>query len=733
MKQPESLALLNGVPPDGATRPSPKIDLDLAEIARVLRRRKWMFWQTVAGCLLLALIYLATEKRRFRAEAELQVLTADSAANITGAIQDDAGSALQLNLTMQTYVGLLTSDALALSVIHQLNLEQTAEYHTKASGATDTEASQQLEQTRFRREQVLRRFHKNLQVSIVSGSRLITLSFLSTDPELARRVLNRLIEDFIQYNYEIRFKSSTTTEDWLSKQLVDLKAQVQSSQEEAGRLQRQTGVFGLDGSHNIVIGRLESLNQELIAAQQNRIVKEAILHVVKAGDPEAISNLSGTAGQATSPASVNSLALIQTLRQQEAVLSSQYADLSSKYGINYPRLSEVRDQLKSVEASIEREHDRLTARAQNDYNAAVEQESQLKSQMDQQKSKADRANDLSIRYLIANREATSSRDLYEHLLQKLKEVGIFSGLHSTNIDVIDPPHVGASAARPAILQTLAISLGIGTLLGLCLIFLVDSMDNSIYTVEAIREIAGAPLLGTLPAVRTGSASLVTIAFACADAPFTEALRQVRTSLLSKIPHPTAGVVILVTSAAESEGKTIVSAGLAGVLMQAGHRVLLVDSDLRHGTLSQDLAGPHSRGLSDILTEHIPWEQGQSLVRTSDGLSWLPAGLARSYPAELLSSAAIASLLQTLQAHYDYIILDSAAVVAVTDSVALSSLVDSVVLVVRYGVTAKPAFEQAVEMLREVHAPIIGCIFNHVQQHPHVYPPMTSGRTSEETR
>lgn len=695
-------------------------DLNLSQLLPVLRRRRNLFWKCFFVCCLLTLIYLAVAKRRYRADAELQVLSEDSAASVTGAATDDAGSALQLNLTMQTYAGVLTSDTLALNVIRELQLEQTPEYHVKLSGSEAArEAYEPLEKTRVRREEVLRRFRRNLQVSIVSGSRLITASFLSTDPDLASKTLNQLLNDFVEYNYDLRLKASLKTEDWLGRQLVDLKARADNAQAEAARLQVQTGSFGIDGTHNIVVSRLESLDQELISAQQNRIVKEAILHVVNAGDPEAISNLSGTAGQSMAPGSVNSLALIQTLRQQESVLSTQYADLTSKYGSNYPRVIEVREQLAALTASIQRENDRLTARAKNDYKAALEQERNLQKQMDQQKGEAAKANDLSVRYLIASREAASSRDLYEHLLQKLKEAGIFSGLHSTNIDVIDPPHVGAAPSQPKWLQTLAIGMASGLLLGLAAIFLVDSLDPALYEASDAVDLTGAALLGTLPlvasvrrkdAARSSQDALESI---LANPAFTEALRQVRTAIQRK-GAGSAPRRILVTSSSTPEGKSTVAAGLAGVLAQQGHQVLLIDADLRHGQLSRDFGLAGQKGLSDLIANDVPWTQGRQSLHKRHQVDFLPSGSTAALPSELLSSANAARLWHSVSDDYDYVLLDSVSVLAVADAVELASQVDGVILVVRPGLTSKQALVETTQTLAEAEVVTIGCVLNGVR-------------------
>lgn len=698
-------------------------DLDLTSVIRVILRRRSLLLKCIAGALLLSVIFLLVSKRRYRADAELQLLSENGM--LTQSADTSAGSdtAAQLAVTMETYVGVLTSDNLALRVIRELNLERTPEFRISPGLFSNTEAKGEqdlpLEETRFRREKVLRRFKSNLAVSAAAGSRLISVSFLSTDPELAKSVLNQLLSDFVDYNDNVRYAAAKDDEGWLSKQLVDLKTNVEQTQQRAAALQRQTGIYGAgsDASHDLVLARLEALNQELTGAEQNRIVKEAILREVQHSNPEAISNLSGNAGQAGSPGSVNALALIQSLRQQEATLSSQLAELSSKFGSKYPRVIETNVQLLAVRRDIDAESNRLTARAQSDYGAALAQENALRSQFDEQKQLAGHANDLSIQYLIANREALSSRDLYEHLLEKLKEVGIMAGIHDTNIDIIDHAHVGASPASPNTLLTLGSGLAGGLLLGICVIFLRDSLDRSIREPDSVRRITGKPLLGEIPLAssvnffdsKDGSElELWKAAKLWPASAFTEAFRSVRTSL----PRFLAGgkhKVILVTSASRAEGKTTVVFNLAGVLAQQGSRVLVIDADLRRRGLTTLLGLSSSEGLSNLLTaQSVTLE---SVIRTDGPLDVLPAGALVANPSELLSSSGIRSLLLTLRETYDYVLIDSVAVISLTDTVALSQTVDAVILVCRAAVTSSSTFQRAFNLLTESSVQILGVVFN----------------------
>jgi succinoglycan biosynthesis transport protein ExoP len=679
-------------------------DLDVANVLRILLRRRYLLLTFVSSSLVLALLFLAVSKRRYRADAQLQVLTRTSDIGLQQENSGGADGALQLAITLDTYSGVLSSDNLALQVIGEQSLEGTAEYKIPSAEEYKREGSLPLEQTRFRREKMLERFKKNLTVSTIAGSRLIKVSFLSVDPARAKAVLSQLLRDFQMYNDTVRFRTSQETEDLLGKQLADLKKSVQQTQQHAAELQRETGIYGTDGTKNVVLSRLEALNQELVNAEVNRHVKEGTLRVLQGSTPEEMSNLSGASGQANVPTSVNSLALLQSLRQQEATLAVRQAELDGKYGANYPRVIETAAQLASVRLQIEHESQRLAVRAENDYKTAVYEENRARAEFEQQEQLANRANSVSAEYLIANREATSTRELYDHLQSKLKESGIAAGLHDANIDILDKPHVGIAPVSPNWPATLAAALGAGLVLGLCIVFLRDGLDRRLQDVEMLGVLSGGRTPQVVPLTHLHGGSLLDGASMPSSA-FTEAFRVVRTLLLQTLPGSECKV-LLVASPGRGEGKSTIALNLGEALALRGHRVLLIDADLRRRGLSLALGFESDRGLADILSG-----KGESPVRPHGGLSVMPAGSLTANGAELVSSDELGNLLRGYRALYDFIVVDTVALLPLSDTGALATHVDGIVLVARAGVTTKDAFKRGIQVLVAAGKPVVDTILN----------------------
>ncbi len=678
-----------------STRSNEEPDLNVSDVFRVVRRRAWLLVAFITFFLALSALYLLVAKRRYQADADLQLLSHKPSYSISDFTAGDSDtSALQLSVTMQTYVGILTSERLALQVIDELKLEQLPEFHVASHPG---EENRPLAAAPHRREEVLRRFQKDVTVYAGSGSRLLNVSFRSTSPEVAKRVLDRLIEDFVAYNSNVRHSGSVRTELGLSKQLGDLRIEVQREEQAAQQAQRNIGVYGTDASHNVAVSRLEAIQLQLANAEQNRIVKGSVYELVRSGDPEAISNFSNAPGQAAAPGGINSLALLQTFHQREADLSVQEADLASKFGSAYPPLTVVQKQLAAVRQSIGDESKRLVASAAGDYKAAIIQEGDLRREVQQQTALANESNDAATRYLIANRQATATRDLYEHLLERSEELGVVAGLESGDVEVVDPAHVSTSA-KPAILLTLLEGAGAGFILGLCAVFLWDSIDHTLYMPELAQSLSGVPLLGVIPCARSKRNDT--------DPELMEAFQFMEASIFMASSLPPK--VVMVTSAAGGDGKSFVALNLALVLARAGHSTLLVDADLRKGSLSRQLELSSKPGLAEMLRESARPNGASSIQAIDEGVHFLPAGMLHPNHAQ---SDAMASILVRWREIYDYILVTTAPLDSASDALVLSRMMDGILIVSRANVTNQTLFARACERMRMVQAPLLGTVFN----------------------
>jgi capsular exopolysaccharide synthesis family protein len=719
-------------------------ELTISDLWSVCSRQRIVILGAVALCVLGAIAYCATATRLYKATSQIQVQkdSADGLGLDNNNNPAAASDALDANITLQTQAQVLQSDSLALQVIKQLNLEANKDFKPKwspigwalglvAPAGVKDPSNASLEDSPGRRTSLVKMFESRLQVKPVSGTRLIEVTYLNPDPKVAAQVVNSLVQGLIEYNFETRHNATQAVSGWLSAQLGDLRKQSEDLQARVVALQHDSGVFTLGQTDNQgreqvytpVLDRLQQSTAQLTQAQSARIMKGALYEAVKGGDAEMISGLSGAGMMAAaSPGVANSLNLIQNLRQQEAAAQAQVDTLSAKFGPGYPKLAEATASLEGIHKSIKQESARIAGRAKNDFKIAEQVENNARAEFDDEKQQANALNSKAIEYEMARQEAQQSRTLYQNLLGKLKEADVLAGLRSSNITMVDPARPSSRPAKPNVLLFLAASLMGGLFIGVCGALVRDSTNTKIQDLPAIEAYLGEAPYAVLPRDKDqGVMKEVLAPGILSTTAYTEAVRALRTSIMREsVTRPPQ--VILVTSSVPGEGKSKLSSNLAVLLAQQNKRVLLVDGDLRTPTLHQRFNLPTSAGLTSVLgsdTDHIGTARlpAASVMR---GLDVMTAGPMSRYPSELLASERMARLVDQWRHDYDFVVIDGAPVLPVTDSVILSTHADLALVVARHRVTERQSLERTYSILQAQGARKIALVLNCVEPSSRTY-------------
>ncbi|MGB8888949.1 MAG: polysaccharide biosynthesis tyrosine autokinase [Candidatus Korobacteraceae bacterium] len=714
LERPPVVPLLTGSTPHLRTEPT-----FLDYWGTVVRHRAIILITVLAGVILVALISFRMTKL-YSATGRITINREN--ADVLG-FKDSAANTLEdydYNVALDTQVQVLQSDTLATDVIRKLRLD----VNPKFAGAISAQKNSRAESGGLpatgpsNLRQLIDILHSWLRIDKVPKTRVIEIHCTSPDPNLSADIVNTLVASFIEHNFETRFQATMQTSEWLSKQLSDLQMKVASSQEMLVKYETDNNILGLDEKQNITTSKLNELNQQLTLAQSDRIQKEAAYRQTQSGGVESI------------PAMASS-EIILHLKQQQADLKNQYALLDSQYGPLHPKVITLHNQLEQTEAAIQSEGNKLVSRIHNEYLAAVQRENLLRAALEEQKQEANKLNESAIQYEVLKREADSNRQLYDGLLQKMKEASVSAGLRSGNIQVVDQAVPPDRPSKPNIPLNMAAAFFASLMLGTVAAFVMERTNNSITSPEIIDAVSGWPSLGVIPStqesprsLRKGSSLVLQSKETDSEGPLVvvsrprskvaESFRAVRTSiLLSSIDSPPK--TMLVTSALPEEGKTTISANLAGALAQMGRRVLLVDGDMRRPRVSDFLGLP--KGAGGLSTVLIGKDKEEDVIVPSaklPNLYIMPAGPKPPYPAELLGSNRMKALLKSWRPNYDHIIIDTPPVLSVTDPVLLSVDVDAVVLVVRFGQTTKQALKEVREILDQVNARVCGVILNSVE-------------------
>jgi exopolysaccharide transport family protein len=699
----------------------PSQDSLLRDYLRILIKSKWVVITTVL--LFVSVVTISTLRTTpiYEAVGSIAINKMDP---VTFNLKDSSSSVDYYDpADLDTEVRILKSDLLALQVIRQLNLDKQPEGGNKTASLGLMTDGMQPDSAKT--SAALSDFKSNLQVSLVPNTRIIEIRYHSPDKNLAARVVNTLANTYVEQNFKTRFESTMQASDWLSKQLVDLQIKVETSQEKLVKYQKEHEILGIDEKQNITTAKLDELNRELTTAESVRMEKESIYHLVQSGDTDSIVAAANVDGGARGT-SANS-ALLEKLREQQADLKIQVAQLSTQFGPSYPKLAQLNSQLKEVDAQIQGEMRKVAARLRGDYLAAVQREGMLRSALEQQKQQANKLNESAIEYSLLKRDVDANRTLSEGLLEKLKEAGVTAGLRSNNFRIVDAARVPTSPSGPNIFRNLAFALALGLSTGIGLAFLLESMDNTVRTPEQAQTISLLPSLGMIPlgsrstreirgssklALASSKEAVELVTKSRPRSQMAESYRALRTSLLLTFPGGPPKV-ILITSALPEEGKTTTSVNSAIVLAQKGTRVLLIDADLRRPSIHKTLGMGSTLGLSNVLTGNASLQQAIIPSTILPDLFLLPAGTPPPNPAELLASTKMRSVLEELRKHYDHIVIDSPPTLSVTDAVVMSTAADAVVLVIRSGHTTKPALRRARDILLQVNARVCGVLVNAV--------------------
>jgi exopolysaccharide transport family protein len=631
-------------------------------------------------------------------------------------------------MDLDTEVGILQSDLMAMQVIKNLNLDKMPEFGGKPSTGPEANlAPDALAADSARTGSLINAFKGGLRVSLKPNTRIVEIRYICTNPQLAALIVNTLASTYVEQNFKTKFESTMQASDWLQKQLTDLQIKVETSQEKLVKYQKEHEILGTDEKTNIITEKLTELNRELTSAESTRMEKESLYRLVQSGDPETVASTAEALESGGANGSNGLSPLLGALRGKQADLKIQIAEMSTQFGPSYPKVAQLNGQLKEIDAQIQIELRKIVDRVRGQYLAAQQQEDMLRAEFEKQKQEANKLNESAIDYSLLKRDVDVNRQLYEGLLEKLKEAGVTAGLKSNNVRLVDIARAPGSPTEPNIPRNLAFGFVLGLTSGIGLAFLLENMDNTVRTTEQAQVISGLPALGMIPlgsktlaeseaakklGVGSSREAVELVTQSRPQSQMAESYRALRTSLLlSNLGTPPK--VVMVTSARPQEGKTTTSINTAVVLAQKGVRVLLIDADLRRPSIHKTLGlGPRT-GLSNVLTGSNTLDQ--AIIRSTilSNLFILPAGTPPPNPAELLASANMRDLLLDLRDKYDHIVIDTPPTLSVTDAVVLSQRVDAIVLVIRSGQTTKQALRRSRDILMQVNARVTGVLLNAV--------------------
>jgi capsular exopolysaccharide synthesis family protein len=597
---------------------------------------------------------------------------------------------------------LLRSDELAIAVIRKLHLDDnTAIVGKKPSAGGATPVRNHETELTAAEHLALRYYQDHLTVSLVRKSRVLEVKFTASEPRLAAQVVNSLVHLFIEGNYKARYDAVMHASEWLTRQMDDIREKADSSNGALATYQRAHGIVDVDEKQSSVSQRITDLNHQLAQAEADRIQFEAYLKGIRNGRAESLPQIRDNS-------------MMQVLAQHLIESKAELSQAQTIYGEKSPNIQKLERRIGELQDQIVAEEGKIAGDVQTNYEAARARENLMLREI------RGATNEMSemVQYISLKREAQRDADLYNLLYTRVKEAGITAASKSSNVRVVDQARVLDRPVRPRRALNLSLGLVLGILGGVLLAFVREGFDNSIRTAEDVEKWTGLPSLTLVPTAsvmlngRSMKAGLPAVSFLGKPlSPEAEAVRGLQTSILLSNPDSPPRL-LLVASPFPKEGKTTLAINLAVALSQVG-TTCLVDADFRKSGVAAALNLKCGRGLSDVLRGSVPLKEALLGIPRSPRLTILPAGSPAGTFDQLLILDRMRNLVRELTEYCRYVVIDSPPLVPYADGRVLSSIVDGVILVGRYGSTSRQAMARCAQMLALLRAPVLGVVLNGV--------------------
>ncbi|HEX6773608.1 MAG TPA: polysaccharide biosynthesis tyrosine autokinase [Acidobacteriaceae bacterium] len=696
-----------------------KEGLSLSDIGRILLKWKWLILAFLLVGILVGYAYSKTRIPLYQGTATIDLNPSQTNMGLSDLIQESLSSE---DVRLPTEVARMQSNLVVFYTIKELALQHRGPFpdafdHMPSDAGVEAFPPAQL-------QGMIGSVRGMLKISAVTGTDIVAITYYDPRPQVAKDVPNMIIEVYLKRNLEDHMEGTGRVVRWLASEMEGLKQQANEAQQRLGAYQKEHNLIDVGSgggqADNLELDRLRLNNTQVAGAQADRIVREAKLRLAELNDPDLV-------------ASVAPSSTLMSLRSELLTLTAQHDQLTTKYGENYPRVRELHNQIEGVQHQVDTEMHNVQQRIREEYNTSTHTLNLMQRQLDQQMQDAYKLNEGAAQYALLRQDAESSRQLYDQLQLKLKESNLAAGLNTASVSVIDEALLPLGPVSPDVHTNVVIAAALGLLVGVLGAFIFDSLDDTLRTTDDVELFSGLLSIGAIPHFQAATRAARPedmgeepgerrrlISITAPASPTAEAYRALRSSiLLSAIDNPLRTLVI--TSAFMSEGKSTLSANIAVMLAQRGEQVLLVDADLRRSTLHLlfGLRRP-AQGLTNLLSRQTDESVILHPVSQVPTLAYLPAGAVPPNPAELLASHRMAEMMRQWSEQYDRVIIDTAPILAVSDSLAPAARADSVLLVVRAGVTRKKALLRTRELLRRVNAHLLGAVVNDIDMRKDSY-------------
>lgn len=684
-------------PPPAAAREEDEIveRRTLRDYYIILRER---FWIAFPLALLVALgvgYYQSRQTPMYMSTATMQFEKPDRIVTTEGV----TNPAVQSEIDINTNIEILKSDRLRERVIHSLTPEevkilQRPYLKDLPPGASPPSAAAAM---------------PNVDVSAVRNSLLIRITTTDRDPEAAKIIADKYVDQFMQYLLENVGGKNEYAVDWLTSRAEQLRRESEAAALKLQNFMQAQGMVSLDDSTNLITARLQAVSNALTQNQLQLLQLQAQYSQVQQFIKEG-RNLLEIQAIATHGEIPSLLSQLMSLKQQQQVLAERYLE-------RYPKMIDIANQIAVAQSQLDKAIKLAVDEIKTQLDKTIDAEKRLEVEKAIQEKAFLHLGDVRTEYESLKNQSDVKRKNYMDILDRLNQTQTTSNIDKIPLRPLDRAQISGAPYTPNMGRIIKTCTGLGVLVFLGVAVGLSFIDDRIKSAWDVEHFIGANLLGIIPEIgQIKDEDKYQLVLNNKPNPGQESFLSVYSSvkIQSKLDFPKS---ILVTSTIPGEGKTLVSCNLAGAFARHGRNTLLIDCDLRRPMLHRHYKQANNNGLiswyengadleSDLLgNPHL------GIVKIGENLSLLCSGGRSKTPSELLESNTFAQLLERLKRRFDLIVVDSPPLGAVTDSLLIAERIDEVIYVCRFNRAYRKHIKLYIKALRSGKNEILGIVLN----------------------
>jgi len=712
--------------------------IDIKEIIGIVKRRRWVIISSVLLLTTLATLIGLQQTPHYTAKALVMIEPGENRVVDLESVVQGLGTD---TATVDTQIKVLRSRGLIERVMTEQRLFADAEFnallrqddtelHLKyagpwdrflawlpnewliASGLAEEPLPAALSNDEsFVAQAAIDAFDSRLKVAQDGRSYVIAVQFTSVSPAKAARIANATADLYVKDQLDSKLAATSKASGWLGERLESLKEDVRLAEQAVEDYRVANDLVDARGI-SLFEQELAELNREVSNTRSELAEKRTRLQLIRA--------MRARGESLDSVAEVLSSIVIVNLRQQEAQLLRQESELRTYYGERHPRMQNLVAEKANLQAKIATEVDRIIKNSENELAVLSGRLGSLEASVAELTGQTEQERQLYVRLRELQREADANRQLYETFLQRFKETREQQDIVEADSRVISRAAAPEQPSTPGARLFAAVGFTASLMLGGLLALLLERLDNGVRSGRQVEELLGLHALGLVPRLDKLKRNMKPHLYLIAKplSAYTESLRAIYTSMqLSDVDNPPK--VVLVTSSLPQEGKSTLALSLATFAARSDQKVLLVDLDLRHPSVHRDIGSKPEVGFVEYMAGERTLDE--VIMRDVDaGLDYLPVKRQTANPTDLLASRKMQQLIKELKHRYDFVVIDSAPLLGVTDSKIIARLADKVLFVTQWEKTAADTARNGLANLREINASIAGAVLTQVDVKKHAY-------------